>query len=201
MTPALEIAALGASLDLLKRDYDDATKAGATGWQKRRAAYESLMYIIQFMRAVPGMEGRDFALVSLLAALTDIEAGHMPDWLINTQNGRPPGAPVSIMTLRPRFAAVMEFFMRQGEPRRDAAKRVWRHIPPDMAVRLAGRRGSWQSVAGWRDEWIGISDPERQHERAGFDSTLTEMTRCLAQGMSTDQVASKVFTALQKMKL
>lgn len=193
MMPIEAIAAYGARLELLKRDFDVATAEGAEDWQIRSAAFHSVLATIEFMRVLPGMDGLDFGLVRMLEALSSVEKGSTPSWLLNGTDGRP-GVADRVLVLRARYAAVMEFLISNGDGREKAAAYVWGKIPARVAHQLAGRRGTWRSVAGWRDEWTGSHDPDRKAEAEGYRNTLIMMRAAAGE---PKKIADKVLATLK----
>jgi hypothetical protein len=202
MTLIEATATLGARLELLKRDFDLATANGAEDWQTRRAAFESVMAVIEFARSVPNMEGLDFGLVTIMEAISSVEKGATPSWLLNGSDGRP-SVSDRVLVLRAKYAAVMEFLILNDDDKgRDkAAEYVWRKISSEMATALAGSRGTWRSVARWRDAFTNSTNAERQAsqaEREAFESTL-QMLATKITGKAEDR-ASKIIRLLDQFK-
>ncbi len=189
MTP---IDALAKRLDEMREQYQDGTKRGAVAWQRRLVAHQSLLAVIEFIDAMPGWRGRDFALSDLLEGLTDIDAGRQVDWLSNVAPNRPPvSARVSI--LRARLAGVMEYLMQQGKSRKDAAQYVLDHVPDGLREDLFEKRTKpvWRTVAGWRDTARGEHDE-------GYETTVTILND-LAVGEADDR-AKKMIGMLAKQR-
>ncbi|AWI57028.1 hypothetical protein AB395_00001362 [Sinorhizobium fredii CCBAU 45436] len=108
--------------------------------------------------------------MKLLEALTEVEKGRAVDWLISASGGRPP-LPDRVLLLRSRYAGVMEFLMQHDHKREQAARVVARALSKNAAETLGVR--SWRSIAEWRDGITGHVEPEREHEKHGYEMTLT----------------------------
>lgn len=172
MTPIEAIDVFGARLEMLKRDFDLATKNGPEDWQIRMAAFQSVSAVVDFMGSLPGMGSLDFGLIRIMEAISSVEKGTTPSWLLNGSAGRP-GVSDRVAVVRARYGAVMAYLMEVADAYRDrekAAQYVWRKIPSRVQIELAGARGTWRSVAGWRDEFIGSTDPTEL--KAGYLATL-----------------------------
>ncbi|TIL43654.1 hypothetical protein [Mesorhizobium sp.] len=172
MTLIEATATLGTRLELLKRDFDLATKNGPEDWQISMAAFQSVSVVVDFMSSLPGMGGLDFGLIRIMEAISSVEKGTTPSWLLNGSAGRP-GVSDRVAVVRARYGAVMAYLMQVADAYRDrtkAAQYVWRKIPSRVQIELAGERGTWRSVAGWRDEFIGST--EATELKAGYLSTL-----------------------------
>ncbi|MER9968139.1 hypothetical protein [Mesorhizobium sp. M0060] len=190
-------ATLGARLELLKRDYDLATVDGAEDWQIRMAAFQSVSAVVDFMSALPGMAHLDFGLIRVMEAISSVEKGTTPSWLLNGSAGRP-GVSDRVAVVRARYGAVMAYLMQVADDYRDrkkAAQYVWRKIPSRVQIELAGARGTWRSVAGWRDEFIGSTDAPTEL-KAGYLATLDILSDKMS-GSPEDR-ASKMIGMLAK---
>jgi hypothetical protein len=161
------LEALAGHLRVLARDFAEIKEP--TAQQKRLAAHLSLVAAIELVSTVWGGRGLSFALVDLMAAITDIEEGRQVDWLTPPPiGGRPAGVPHIVALLRGRYASIVELLHRQGMPIQNAALAVQRAISPDDPVWGSGA-ASWKAVRKWRDRDAKVAgSPEEESFKAGL---------------------------------
>jgi hypothetical protein len=160
------LAKLHAHLQWLRSQYEELD--APTDTNTRFAVHQSLVAVIDFLEA-QGWRGVDFALVKMTAALADIEEGRTVDWVSNPAPNRPPIA-ISVAVLRGRLAGLMQLHIDNGSRREEAAKKVFKDIPPDSPVFEGVKAPSWKTVARWRDNVTG-SAPDSA-EKQSFDAML-----------------------------
>ena len=165
------IAALEQLSRHLRRLHSDYSALKApTPQNKRLAAHLSLVVAIDLLRALPGGHKLGFALVDLMAAITDIEEGRHVDWLTPPPiGGRAAGVHHVVAAWRGRYACIVELLhRRQRMPIRNAAQAVQRAIPADDPVWGSGTP-SWKAVKRWRDRDVKVDgSPEKTSFEAGL---------------------------------
>lgn len=198
------IERFGRRLESVAHQYAEARKLGITDHQRRAVAHESLMAVIEFIETQEGWTGRDCGLVLLLEKLTEVELGSNPSMFVGTE-GRPPVSD-RVLQLRARYAAVMKFMIERGGKKREAAARwVWGKMPSSVQMTVGGgSRGTWRSVAGWRDEWergeemLGRLDLDDADPRVVMLRTFKTMDASLGSGIGAEKISNAVLVALAK---
>jgi hypothetical protein len=123
----------------------------------RLAAITALAAVLDFLETIPGArkQGLKQPLQRLLIALTDFEEGKTSVFFVRGPwqgKGRAPESREYIF-MKANAAAAMQFLMRSGKKRQEAATLVARWLDARGHCRR-GRAPSitWRTVAGWRDE-------------------------------------------------
>jgi hypothetical protein len=153
-------------------DRDGARLLSNDDYLKSFAPKVSLLIVTQFIEEVPGWDRLDFGLLKMVGALSEIENGRVPDWLGIPPAIGHPGTSDRVLVLRASFAGVMEFLMRNDFKRKPAAQFVWDRLPSAVAGQVAGPRGTWRSVAGWRDDVSGLPLEGFETQRDAFQQVL-----------------------------
>lgn len=182
----------------LKTDYDGATANGKEGWHELGAAFQSAYIVDQFISNVPGWQGLNFGLTKLVEAGSELGKGRIPEWMSGSAEPKPLGPkplPDRTVILRARCAAVMELLMLERS-RKDAAKFVLRHLPKGAAEQLGGRRRTWHTIAGWRDQVTGFATPETADLQRAYQFTLDQIRHNMTGPL--EERAEKILRALAK---
>lgn len=167
----------------LMADYESATKLGKTDEQRFRAAFYSLHAVVRFTNDMPGWGGLNRGLLELLGALTEVDKGSTPEWLMNPSMGRNPLSESTVL-VRAGCAAVMEFLMENKRSRQQAAEFILHHLPK-KAIALLGvketvqtakeEKARWRAIDRWRDRVTGAQDLEIKDEQQNYRLTLKHL--------------------------
>ncbi len=108
-----------------------------------------------FMQSLPELAGkeRERPLVTLLSHLMDLHEGRKSDLLSPDRKPGRKRPPLEVQFFRAGAAAAMEFFIRAGKSKDEAARLV-----SNGSAKLFRNRPSYKQVARWRDEVTGAMD-------------------------------------------
>jgi len=108
-----------------------------------------------FMQSLPELAGkeRERPLVTLLSHLMDVHEGRKSELLSTDRKPGRTRPPLGVQFFRAGAAAAMEFFIRAGKSKDEAARFV-----SVGSAKLFHDRPSYKQVARWRDEVTGAMD-------------------------------------------
>jgi hypothetical protein len=136
----------------------------------RSAAISQLCAVLNFLE---GGEHLAPELHKLLMALMDLQNGRTIEWLSpEPKRGQPPPL-VKESFLHGRYAAVMDWLMKEGGKNKEEAARfvvehggIRRRIEANGRARRAAH--AWKTVANWRDRATGPYDPSCAAKHCAF---------------------------------
>ena len=125
----------------------------------RLAAARAVVAVIDFLTAAGMKQDLLAPLMDTIKAFEDLEHGARPEMLKPLKRGKRGGRPPSTndhRVVQIYAAAAMEFFMRSGIGKDEAARRVFRAVGKwDVDLPVRGDKFTSRTIANWREEISG----------------------------------------------